>query len=55
MAAVSHGSTLELYVNHTRIAVVHDAALTHGMIAVLVKPLKNQTEVIFQNAKVWVL
>jgi hypothetical protein len=59
VAAVVHGQIIELYVNFQRVAVVSDAvgsrADTHGGIGVIVTPSGHQTEVIFQNAKVWTL
>jgi hypothetical protein len=62
VAAVVHGNIIELYVNHQRVAVVDSgdkgtyAPLTHGLIGVIASDTEsNQTEVIFQNAKVWQL
>ena len=55
VAAVVHGKIIELYVNHQRVAVVGSSTYTHGRIGVIVTGLSNQTEVIFQNAKVWKL
>ncbi len=54
VAAVVHGKTIELYVNHQRIAVVGSSTSTHGRIGLIATGYSNnQTEVIFQNAKVW--
>ncbi len=56
VAAVVHGNIIELYVNHQRVAVVGSSSTyTHGWIGVIVTGSSgsNQTEVIFQNAKVW--
>jgi len=56
VAAVVYGTIIELYVNHQRVAVVSSSTYTHGQIGVLVTgSSNNQTEVIFQNAKVWKL
>ncbi len=56
IAAVVHGTIIELYVNHRRVAVVGSSTYTHGRIGVVVSgSASNQTEVIFQNAKVWKL
>ncbi len=55
VAAVVHGTIIELYVNHQRVAVVGSSTYTHGRIGVIVTGSRNQTEVIFQNAKVWKL
>ncbi len=59
-AAVVHGGIIELYVNLQRVAVVSavlgSITYTHGQIGVIVTPSgSHQTEVIFQNAKVWTL
>jgi hypothetical protein len=59
VAAVVHGKIIELYVNHQRVAVVDSGTytplLTHGRIGVAIDIDSFQTEVIFQNAKVWKL
>jgi len=55
VAAVVHGTIIELYVNHQRVAVVGSSTYTHGRIGVIVTGSRHQTEVIFQNAKVWKL
>jgi hypothetical protein len=55
VAAVVHGTIIELYVNHQRVAVVGSRAHTHGEIGVIVTGSTDPTEVIFQNAKVWKL
>jgi hypothetical protein len=59
LAAVVHGPVIELYVNLQRVAVVSMVAgsrpPTHGQIGVIVTPSGHQTEIIFQNAKVWTL
>jgi hypothetical protein len=60
VAAVVYGRVIELYVNHQRIAVVGNSnpfiTFTHGRIGVVViGSSSEQTEVIFQNAKVWKL
>ncbi len=56
VAAVVRGTIIELYVNHQRVAVVGSSTYTHGRIGVIVTGSpSNQTEVIFQNAKVWKL
>ncbi len=56
VAAVVHGKIIELYVNHQRVAVVGGSTYTDGQIGVIVSGSpSNQTEVIFQNAKVWTL
>jgi hypothetical protein len=61
VAAVVHGEIIELYVNDQRVAAVIDSTSTHGWIGVGVAGFDNQTgaiqqtEVIFQNAKVWKL
>ena len=59
VAVAVHGQIIELYVNLQRVAVVSDAAGskadTHGEIGVIVTPSGHQTEIIFQNAKVWTL
>jgi hypothetical protein len=56
VAAVVHGKIIELYVNHQRVAVVSSGTSTHGRIGVIVAGSEsNQTEIIFQNAKVWKL
>lgn len=55
IAAVVHGTIIELYVNHVRVAVVGSGGIsTHGQIGVTVEgsPI-SQAEVLFQNAKVW--
>jgi hypothetical protein len=56
IAVVVHGNIIELYVNHQRVAVVGSSTYTHGRVGVIVTGSeRNQTEVIFQNAKVWKL
>ena len=56
VAAVVHGNIIELYVNLKRVAVVGSSTPTHGRIGVIATGSPgNQTEVIFQNAKVWKL
>jgi hypothetical protein len=55
VVAVVRGKIIELYVNRERVAVVGSSTYTHGRVGVIVTGLAHQTEVIFQNAKVWKL
>ncbi len=55
IAVVVRGTIIELYVNHERVAVVGSSTYTHGAIGVVAESYNSQTEVIFQNAKVWLL
>jgi hypothetical protein len=54
-AAVVHGQIIELYANHIRVATVGSSINTYGWVGVIVTGFSHQSEVTFQNAKVWKL
>ena len=53
IAVVANSSTLDLYVNNQKIDSVSDSAHSQGQIGVAATDLKNPTEVVFSDAKVW--
>lgn len=53
LAVVANGSTLDLYVNHTKLGSVTDSTYTSGYIGLQVESETNPTEVAFKNAKLW--
>jgi CHAT domain-containing protein len=54
IAVVANGSTLDLYVNHTKVDSVGDSTYTGaGHIGLIVESGSTPTEVAFSNAKVW--
>ena len=53
VAVVASGSTIELYVNHQKIASVSDSSYSQGQIGVVAYDVNSPTEVVFSNAKVW--
>ena len=53
IAVVANGSTLDLYVNNQKIDSVSDSAHSQGQIGVAATDVKNPTEVVFSDAKVW--
>jgi hypothetical protein len=58
IAVVVQGSTITLYMNHQRIAVVNDSTYSQGQIGLAAGSLTSPvspTEVVFSNAKVWAL
>lgn len=52
---VAKGSAIDLYVNNHYIASARDNSYSHGQIAVAAEDEGNSTEVLFSEAKVWVL
>jgi hypothetical protein len=58
IAVVAEGSTIRLYVNHLQIASVTDSTYSHGSIGLFADTYisrEHPTEVVYSNAKVWVL
>jgi eukaryotic-like serine/threonine-protein kinase len=58
IAVVAEGSTIRLYVNHLQIASVTDSTYSHGSIGLFADTYisrERPTEVVYSNAKVWVL
>ncbi len=53
VTVVASGSTIDLYVNNQKIDSVSDNSYGSGQIGVAATYLKNQTEVVFSDAKVW--
>ena len=53
LAVVANRSTLDLYVNHTKVKSVTDNTYTSGYIGLDVEAETNPTEVAFKNAKLW--
>jgi len=53
VAVVASGSTIDLYVNHQKIASVSDSSYSQGQIGVVASDVNSPTEVVFSNAKVW--
>jgi len=58
IAVVAQGNTIRLYVNHLQIASVTDSTYSHGSIGLFADTYisrEHPTEVVYSNAKVWVL
>jgi hypothetical protein len=58
IAVVAEGSAIRLYVNHLQIANVTDSTYSHGSIGLFADTYisrEHPTEVVYSNAKVWVL
>ncbi len=59
IGVVARGSTISFYVNPLQnpepVATINNSTYTHGQIGVLSYDISNSADVIFTNAKVWVL
>ncbi len=55
IALVARGSTITLYVNQSEVVSVTDSTYTHGQIGFTAIDLTNSADVVFTNAKVWLL
>ncbi len=55
IGVVARGSTITLYVNQTEVASVKDSTYTHGQIGFAATNLSHSADVVFTNAKVWLL
>ncbi len=59
IGVVARGSTISFYVNPQQnpqpVATINNSTYTHGQIGVLSYDISNSADVIFTNAKVWVL
>jgi hypothetical protein len=55
LAVFADGNNITLYINSQRIATVEDSSYTSGNIALLADGPDISTEVVFSNAKSWVL
>ena len=56
IAVVAQGSSLTLYINRQQVCALQDGGYTHGQIGVFAGSLyQSPSQVIFENAKVWVL
>jgi hypothetical protein len=59
IGVVARGSTISVYVNPQQnpqpVATINNSTYTHGQIGFLSYDLTNSTDVIFTNAKVWLL
>jgi hypothetical protein len=58
VAVVAIGNTITLYVNNQKITSVTDGTFSHGQIGVTASPYTSNgrpTEVVYSNAKVWVV
>jgi serine/threonine protein kinase len=55
IAVVANGNTFDLYVNSQKIDSASDGTYTVGQIGVAAQYNNNSTEVVFSDAKVWVL
>ncbi len=55
VAIVANGKKIDLYVNQQLIESVNDSTYSYGKIAVAASQVSNPTEVVFNNAKVWML
>ncbi len=55
LAVVARNDTLDLYVNNQNITRVSNKAYSYGQIGVAAASETGLTEVVFSNAKVWVL
>ncbi len=55
LAVVARGNTIDLYINLVHVATVIDSSASHGQIGVIANDIRNPTEVVFRNARVWTL
>jgi hypothetical protein len=57
IAVIAQGSTIGLYVNHQLIDHVNDSTYSSGQIGLIALPYSsgNPTEVVYNNAKVWIV
>ena len=55
IAVVAKGNTITLYANRQQIASVTDSNYSHGQVGVVAYPFNASTEVVYSNAKVWIL
>jgi serine/threonine protein kinase len=55
VAIVANDKKIDLYVNQQFIESVNDSTYSYGKIAVAASQVSNPTEVVFNNAKVWML
>jgi len=55
IAVVANGAALDLYVNMQYIATVNDSTFVHGQIGVVAEDIHNPTNIVFNNAMVWVM
>jgi hypothetical protein len=53
LAVVANGPQIDLYVNQHKIDSVTDAVYSQGNIGVLARRETEQTDVVFNNARVW--
>jgi hypothetical protein len=53
IAVVANGTKPDLYVNMQHIAAVDDSTFIHGQVGVVAEDIKNPTDIVFSNAKVW--
>lgn len=55
IAVVANGTALDLYVNMQYIATVNDSTFIHGQIGVVAEDIHNPTNIVFNNAMVWMM
>ncbi len=55
IGVVARGSTMTLYVNQTEVTSVTDSTYTHGQIGFSADESTSSADVVYTNAKVWVL
>ena len=55
VAVVANRGIIYLYVNHQKITTINDSTLTTGSIGVVALVLNTPAEIVFSDAKVWIL
>jgi eukaryotic-like serine/threonine-protein kinase len=55
IAIFAEGNTIALYVNRHRIASIQDSSYTQGNLGLAADEDNKPTEVVYSNAKVWIL